>query len=715
MSGSPDRLYDLMPAIYRLRDAEQGYPLRALLRVIGEQVDVVEDDIGQLYENWFIETCEDWAVPYIADLIGYRPVREAGEPGEVRSGQGRERNKFLIPRREVANTLRYRSRKGTLALLELLARDVAGWPARAVEFRLLLGWNQNVRHLRPQLGRTVDVRDALALERLGGPFNESAHTVEVRRLAACRAPGRYGLPAVGLFLWRLRSYSVTGAPAHYIEKAKNRFTFSSLGNDAPLFVHPQPEAEPTAIAGELELPVRITRRALAANLSGYYGDGKSFLIQVGRSGETKGTTTYETVPEEALLVADLSDWQYMPPKDRVAVDPVLGRIAFPLRQAPRQGVRVHWHYGFVADVGGGEYDRPIRQSAGAKILRVGEEEEIKHLRDALDRSKDIPDAVIEIVDSGVYTEQLAIELKPGQRLQIRAARRKRPILRLINWETSKPDSLFIHGEKGSEIVLDGLLVAGQSVHVEGPLAAVTIRHSTLVPGWDLEPDCGPRQPAEPSLELHDFQGIVTIDHSIVGSIQLHQDEVLADPVPIRILDSILDATGEDLEALGSPSYRVAHARLTIVRSTVFGQIQVHAVELAENSIFEGLLLVARRQIGCVRFCSLLPGSRTPRRFQCQPDLVERAAESIADPAERAAARSRARERVRPRFDSRRYGTPAYARLARSCAPEIRRGADDESEMGVYHDLYEPQREANLRARLDEYTPAGLDAGLVFVS
>ncbi|HEX2644986.1 MAG TPA: hypothetical protein VHU81_18450, partial [Thermoanaerobaculia bacterium] len=192
-----------------------------------------------------------------------------------------------------------------------------------------------------------------------------------------------------------------------------------------------------------------------------------------------------------------------------------------------------------------------------------------------------------------------------------------------------------------------------------------------------------------------------------------------DPVPIRISDSLLDATGEQREALGAPGRPVAHARLTILRSTVFGEVQVHAVELAENSLFEGLLRVARRQTGCVRFCSVLPGSRTPRRFHCQPDLAERAEQAetagIADPAERAAARDRARQRVRPQFESRRYGTPAYGRLALTCAAEIRRGADDESEMGVYHDLYEPQREANLRARLDEYTPAGLDAGLIFAS
>ena len=72
-------------------------------------------------------------------------------------------------------------------------------------------------------------------------------------------------------------------------------------------------------------------------------------------------------------------------------------------------------------------------------------------------------------------------------------------------------------------------------------------------------------------------------------------------------------------------------------------------------------------------------------------------------------------RVRPQFDSVHYGTPTYLRLAASCADEIRTGADDESEMGVYHDLLEPQRLANLSARLEEYTPAALQVGAILGS
>ena len=72
-------------------------------------------------------------------------------------------------------------------------------------------------------------------------------------------------------------------------------------------------------------------------------------------------------------------------------------------------------------------------------------------------------------------------------------------------------------------------------------------------------------------------------------------------------------------------------------------------------------------------------------------------------------------RLRPQFTSEHYGTPGYAQLSAHCAPEIVRGADDDSEMGAYHDLFQPQRAANLRARLNQFTPAGMHVGLLFAN
>ena len=751
-----DRLYELLPPIYRIRDAEQGEPLKALLRVITEQVNLVEDDIRQLYENWFIETCEDWVVPYIGELIGYEPIHEAGEPSTVDTPQGRLRNKILIPRREVANTIRYRRRKGTLALLELLANDVAGWPARAVEFYTLLGWTQSLNHLRLDRGETVDVRKGSWLDLIDSPFERFAHTVDVRRINSFRSQGRHNIPSIGVFVWRLKSYAVTETPAYCLEAVgPHCYTFSVLGNDSPLFMLPEPETDPTHIADEFNLPVPIRRRLFEDHKAQLYGPDKSLRIWKGVKRE--GRIVRESVPENQIVPADLSDWQYLPRRGTIAVDPVLGRIAFPTRQLPKNGVWVSYHYGFSTDLGGGEYERTISQPTGYTLYRVGGDEQFETINAALDQwgmdSETVADAVIEITDSGVYVEPINIEFKEGQEsLQLRAANRTRPIIRLLDWQTSKPDALTVTGNKGSRFTLDGVMVTGRGVQIAGDLAELTIRHSTLIPGWTLDCNCEPQRYTEPSLEIFSPNVCVKIEHSILGSIQVNPflpepevnteeqgtgenptddevtlarcrgvgPEVRLDPIRICINDSILDATDSELEALGAPGCLVAHACLTILRSTVFGQIQAHAIELGENSIFKGRITVARRQKGCLRFCYVTPGSRTPRRYRCQPDMVivpiiEAFQNGMISEAKKDDKQELEETRVRPIFNSFRYGTPTYCQLSDCCAEEIKRGADDESEMGVFHNLFQPQRMANLSVRLDEYLPARMDIGIIVSS
>ena len=728
-----NRLNDLLAFVYRQRDIEHGEPLKALLAVIAEQVNLVEDDISQLYDNWFIETCQDWVVPYIGELIGYQPVHEAGQPGDPTTSQGEMLNKILTPRREVANTIRNRRRKGTLALLELLAYDVAGWPARAVEFFRALGVTQSLNHLHLQRGRTTDLRRGGGINRLGGPFNPLAHTVDVRTVNSHRTQGRYSIPQVGLFAWRLKPYSVTRTPAYCIEDVgPHCYSFSVLGNNTPLFNKPVRETEPTHIAEEANLPVKIRRRAfedrvrenghLRVQASGaYYGEHKSLAIWAPGWPHKENI---QPIPARLVIPADLSDWRYRPARDHIAVDPVLGRIAFPPSQLPKHGVRVVYHYGFSDDIGGGEYTRRLFQPNPHALFQVGEHERYRTIKEALDHWRSLhprpTNAVIEITDSGVYREQLNIKLRTNHSLQIRAASGRRPVLRLLDWETDRPDALSVIGQSGSRFVIDGLLITGRAVHVAGELDEVTIRHSTLVPGWGLSHSCEPRRPAEPSLEIYKGVGRVTIEHSILGSIQVNQDEVRGDPLVIKIGDSIIDAVGAQREAIGAPGWPRAHAVLTLLRSTIFGQIQTNAIELAENCIFMGLVKVRRRQYGCMRFCYVTPNSRTPRRYHCQPDLVEAALKAQPDWAqlgdqEKESALENERLRVRPQFNSERYGTPTYCQLADCCADEIKRGADDESEIGVFHNLFQPQREANLRVRLDEYVQAGMQVGIIYAS
>ena len=78
-------LFDRLPEIYRTRDAEQAPAdqLRAYLAAIEAAFGAVHDHISQLYEDLFIDTCDDWVIPYLADLLGTSHLK--GEPRTLRA------------------------------------------------------------------------------------------------------------------------------------------------------------------------------------------------------------------------------------------------------------------------------------------------------------------------------------------------------------------------------------------------------------------------------------------------------------------------------------------------------------------------------------------------------------------------------------------------------------------------------------------------------
>jgi hypothetical protein len=354
---SKDKLYELVPAIYRQLEAKSDKkPLEALLKIISRQVDVLEEDVASLYDNWFIETCDEWVTAYIADLVGARSL----ETSRVSSvSEATE----VSQRAYVANTIAYRRRKGTLAVLEQLSGDITRWDSHAVEFFQLLGTTQHFNHLRLANHRTPDLRDTNALELLDTPFDKIAHTVEVRRISSGR--GYYNIPNVGIFLWRLQSFLSDDTPAFRVEsndpELKNKcFTFHPLGYDKPIFNTPETEAGITSISGETNVSAPIRIRALYENLRDYYGRSLSIIVRYADNLEER------KIPAGEIKVCNLKDW--LKPEDgKVAVDPMLGRIRLSKEAAE---VHVIYYYGFSGKIGGGFYSRQESELASAAHYRV---------------------------------------------------------------------------------------------------------------------------------------------------------------------------------------------------------------------------------------------------------------------------------------------------------------------------------------------------------
>ncbi len=164
MSYDPDRLYNLLPAVHRIRDAEQGEPLRQLLALINQQVGILEEDLEQLYDNQFIETCAPWVLPYIGDLIGYR-LASSDRTGPAHAARGSGEHDRLPAAQ--------RDRLGPRTTGRVTS---TGWNARAVEFFQLLGWTQFMNHVRLTNYYAPDMREWEPLERLGTRLrDERAH------------------------------------------------------------------------------------------------------------------------------------------------------------------------------------------------------------------------------------------------------------------------------------------------------------------------------------------------------------------------------------------------------------------------------------------------------------------------------------------------------------------------------------------------------------
>ena len=738
MSFDAERLYALMPSVYRLRDielaeqmdvlltpAEQAElqtlrsttpltatqekrleeliekrrrgPLKALLSVIAEQSVVLAENLEQLYDDFFIETCAEWVVPYIGDLVSTRNV--SAFPGAS-----------FTERAFVANTMSYRRRKGTAAVVEQLARDVTDWDANVVEFFQRLATTQYMNHIRLENLSMTGVGNSKALEYINTPFDKLARTADVRRIEPRR--GKYNIPNVGIFLWRLGNYSVTNAPAYRVDDT--RFLFDALGKDVQLYTNPQTEDEITHLAEPINVPMPLDRRIVDSYLDTYYGDGKSFVINV-NGVDAPPTETSPPGPVPPVCICDLSDmdsggnivWAHQP-AGKIAIDPVLGRIAFPLTSPPLAApvVRVSYQYGFSAPMGGGEYDREASFASETVDVTVAETE--TSLQPAIDQLG-VDGGTIEVDSNDVFFGTPEIHLDaPGKRsLELRAKDGRRPII-----DTS--GDFAISGGEETEVILNGFIIAGpiripllDSNGDPNKLKSLKLIHCTLVPG-DVPavigngspPPAAPAHAVGPVLIVEPADTFVEIQQCIVSQIRSDSGS------EIKIEDSIVDASKPESIAYGGLVDGDPGASLTIQNSTVIGAVYTRVMKLASNTIFRSESALGdptppvraeRLQQGCVRFSYVPQGSQLPRLFNCQPASAD-------DDA-----------RVRPAFTSLRYGDAGYCQLSQACATEITTGADDQSEMGAFHNLYQPRREANLRAALDEYLRFGLEAGIFYAS
>lgn len=492
-----NRLWNLLPPVYRSLDAGPTPgapgPLQELCNRIGGQAAVVRRSIDRMGENQSIETCDDWVIPYIGDLLATRLVSCLDAAAQ---------------RIDVAKTIYYRRRAGTVGVLEELAADIASRDARVVEFFRRLG---RTRHqFDPPLsyrienqisgpvgftdgllermeglfgaysntpaGGFADLRNAYAASNTGSAFDEYAYTADLR--AGGQTLGHFNIHNLGVFIWWEQAFPISAATP-VSDSAGTCFTFDPTGRDIPLFAYSQRIGQ-AATWGEhwvspdewtLSVPIReilwktLLPQPPAAFNELYPADFAPQSLSVGLLAGGTGAP----VP-----LSDLS------------IHPHRGRFSFTSNTpSASAALAVCYNFGLLSEIGAGSYDNAILSELTLPTPTV----HIAGGNSAVPTLDTVLGAVtagvtIQIDDSQTYagpTQSLTVA--NGTTVALCAASDQRPVFR---W-TGANDTWTITGNAASSIaptvlVLEGILLQGANIILQGSFDSVYLRMMTLDPG-----------------------------------------------------------------------------------------------------------------------------------------------------------------------------------------------------------------------------------------
>lgn len=683
------KLWLLLPAAYRAADSDDDAvagPLRELVGRIGGQAAIVRRSIDRLWEDQSIETCDDWVIAYAGDLLATQLAAALDARGH---------------RLDVAKTIYYRRRKGTVAILEEIAADVTGWDARVVEFFRRLG---RTRHgLDPEIGLALDapappdplalqhaegivgplsatplggfadLRDAYGASRAKTAFDEFSYTADFRRGRGL--VGWHDIPRLGVFLWRLESFAVPMSTPVAVKDCADYFAFDPTGREIALFAAPlrkraQRYGDSWVSPQEWELPAPIDQRLYDADAAQLYPQSFAVYHRPG--------SAYELVARGSIVA-----W------------PALGR--FHDVSGAAGPTYAAYHFGFSSTIGAGPYDRRI---GGAVTTDAPPVAATAHGGGAL--AVAAPVATTELRDSLTYTA--VADVTSIDDVVVRGANGERPVIRPA---AGAPPWTFTGNGSAARLTIEGLLVSGVDVVLRGAFDTVTLRCATLDPGQSGATDEKPAEfhdavdgrPLAPStLWIEGEIRTLVLDRCITGPIRARNGGVLE-----RLIAN--DSIVEDITAKATGAIVSSTAELELNRCTILGRIAGHRL-YASESILADVATIDDIQHGCVRFSAWASASVIPDQY-----------ESAETPPNA------------PLFVSRRFGDGAFAQLSESAdnviltpplapgAPPrtILEGAADGSEMGAFARERGPLKDRGVLQKYAEYMPAGLIPVLVHVT
>jgi hypothetical protein len=716
-SPPPGPIYSLLPAVFRTRDAQQGGQLEAFFQVLEAQGAIVRQNVWQLYNDQFIETCAPWVIPYIGELIGFDPVYTVA----LVSADSRA---------EVANTIGYRRRKGTLLAMEQVTNDVSGRTTIAVEEFKRLITTLSLRDVRPHHADTADIRDGNDLKDQQGPFTKLNRSVDVRRIGprnrvappaplpdatpleiALHGAGRFNVPDIAVWMWRWKSRQITEAPLFAL--GGGGFFFSTVGGPMPLFQQPPlPPAPFARLMTELDAPEPISRRDFALRMADFYPSS----VELFENGKP--------VDVSRIVCANLTETPKglcRVPQGKIAIDPELGRIQYAADVTVPHDVRATYSYGAAAAMGGGPYDRTAHLTPPAKpvLTAVVGTASYPTLQSAVAKWNSLPAGSAGMIVLPNY-ESYAVDLTGPHAIRVSSQCQLLIAAADVTQQGAPPEwnqsRVTLRGDievlglplphlkdglaaPAGQVQFSGIVLAGE-MRVLGDSPCVQMADCTLTPGR-LRNNLGePSFPGEASLSGSAIGACVGMTRVITGPVALPAS------CSVRIVDSIVDAGSPFCPAIAGADLASAGAVLHIEDSTVIGRVWTEQMSLASNTIFQSRLgrrdpwkaavWASRRQTGCVRFSFLPWESIVPQRYECLPPNA--ASEGA----------------LQPQFISLRFGEPGYCMLSGDVPLAIWKGADNGSQMGVFQQIQETEAVTNIQIRSAEYLPANLERGVFLI-
>jgi hypothetical protein len=745
VSWYQSKLWNLLPAVYRTQDAAvPGVPgpLQELLSRIGAQVATLRRSIDRLGENQSIETCDDWMIPYIGDLLATRLVSCLNANAQ---------------RLDVANTIYYRRRAGTLGLLEELVTDIALRDARAVEFFRRLG---RMRHqFDPPIGnaflidaaswvplRTYAVGDIVANELnayecvaggesgiSGGPVGGGSSIVDGGVTWSFYSPASSLVPAVieglagadsrtpaGGFADLRNAYAAANANTAFDEFAHTadlRAGAQSFGwqniSHLGMFIRwlqtysimgatPVSNGKPspcyTFDPSGRQIPLFAPQSRTTASYGDDWVSPNEWQLPV-----AVRQTLWNAYPDQlypsssepfalaarAFAVGVGGGPPAVVPRAQLTIHPENGLFSFKAPQPQNANIVTRYHFGLMSTVGAGGFPSALLEAiampTSIPIVTGGG----GALAQTLGGSSG--DATVTIGDSLTYTGDLIAPLAvDAATVAIVALDGQRPVIR---WTATLRPSWLVSGN-GGNLILQGIWLLGADIVLTGAFQSVTLRFVTLDPGT-----AGP--PGVPVGAAIDGVMLAPTRLWVEAEVEtLTLESCITGPIRTRNGGAIeqLTATGSILQAINTAGSSTDYALQTeigdisLARCTVLGPSAIHRLDASE-CILDDVTQAEDVQHGCVRFCAIAIGSALHAPYHC-----------VNVPP------------VGSLFFSRHFGEPNYARLYRladkaivnpQTGDTILGGGANGAEMGVFQSIGETLTKRGLALKFEEYAPLGV--------